>query len=51
MAHGDFVAIDGDGFIRLRTDQAAAVLARAAEIAHKEIARNTLLAAGSAAQY
>lgn len=51
IAQGDFVAIDGDGFIRLRAANTAPVLERAAEIARKEAARNTLLATGSAASY
>lgn len=43
IAQGDFVAIDADGFVRLRAAQAKAILASAAEIARKEAERNVEL--------
>ncbi|PZQ48178.1 MAG: hypothetical protein DI556_15260 [Rhodovulum sulfidophilum] len=46
VRNGDFVMLDGDGFVAIAAAEAEAVLARAREIADKEAARNSQLLAG-----
>lgn len=43
IRHGDIVAIDADGFVRLHAEHVEAVLARAREIAHLERERDLKL--------